>query len=225
MCPVGVVPPILGNTTACGCGVCDDVSVQVHITVVNRDTDEPISAAVVMRNDGGEDSYNILGVTNQNGRYMYTEKVGRVYLELKIIAKGYMSQTTLPMRLQPYRHVIELRVVMIPKMIIDVGLGGSNIVVRLGTLATVSAPAGEWHQCAMSDSCVVFVYNLLRDYLQVHAVLNACFSLECTCTLLYGFNYTHTHTHTQVPSIVRIPHTMTSCNSRVCLSPLATSTA
>lgn len=145
VCPEGVVPPILANTTMCGCGVCDDVSVQVHVTVVNRDTDEPISAAMVLRNDGGEDSFNLLGVTNHHGRYMYTERVGRVYLELKVVAADYMPQMTLPMRLQPHRHVIELRIVMIPTMNMNVGLGGSDIVVRLGTMATVSAPAGEWY--------------------------------------------------------------------------------
>ncbi len=85
----------------------------------------------------------MLGLTNSMGRFMYTESVGRVTFELKVVAAGYMPYMTLPIRLQPHRHVIELRVTMIPSINMDVGLGGADIAVRLGPMVSVSAPAGE----------------------------------------------------------------------------------
>ena len=121
------------------------MSIQVHITVADRDTNEPIAAALVLRvEESGPDSVGYLGLTSNNGLLMFTESIGRRYLEVKVLAAGYVLYMTMPMKLHPHKHVLRVSVLMIPSMSMDVGLGGSEIILRLGAIVSVSAPAGEW---------------------------------------------------------------------------------
>ena len=143
VCPEGVATPTVTNTTECGCGSCDDLSIQVHVTITNRDTNEAIPAALVLRVEDGPDSVNYLGLTSKHGQLMFTESIGRQYLEIKVLAAGYVPYMTMPMKLHPHKRVLRVGVVMIPSMNMDVGLGGSEIILRLGAIASVSAPAGE----------------------------------------------------------------------------------
>ncbi len=141
-CQAGIPPPLIVNATECGCSICDHLTIQVHVTVVSTNGNEPIAAAMVMRNDEADDSYNMLGLTNSLGRFIYREQLSRLTFELKVVAAGYMPYMSLPIRLHPHRQVIELQIMLIPSMTMNVGLGGANITVRLGPMASVSAPAG-----------------------------------------------------------------------------------
>ena len=142
VCPEGVATPQVKNSTLCGCTVCDDLNIQIQLTIVNRETDEPVPAALVLRNEGS-DTLTLLGITNNNGHYRFNEPVATYRLALKIVASGFMPQLTSPIRLFPHTKVITLTIVMIPHMTVQLGLGGSALTLRLGSMAAVTAPAGK----------------------------------------------------------------------------------
>ena len=141
VCPEGYPTPQVKISTLCGCTVCDDLNVYIHLTIVNRETDAPIPAALVLRNEGSE-TLTLLGITNNNGHYKFNEPVATYSLALKIVASGFIPQLVSPMRLFPDKKVIRMKIVMIPHMSVQLGLGGSALTLRLGSMAAVTAPAG-----------------------------------------------------------------------------------
>jgi len=104
---------------------------------------DPIPAAVVLKRMAGADDHAYTGLTNENGLFMFTQAVGDVSIELKVLAAGFNPYMSMPMRLRPGRMSLRLSIVLIPSMSMEVGLGGSPITVRFGSTASITAAPSQ----------------------------------------------------------------------------------
>ena len=134
----GLPVPQLTSADLCGCEVCDDIIARVSLIVQHRDTQNPIAAAQIYRKNG--DELQLLGLTNNFGRFIHYETVGSLQMTMHVISPNYIPYTLQPITLRPSRPQTSITVNLIPLMNLRVGLGGSPITIRLGTMAAVSAP-------------------------------------------------------------------------------------
>ena len=134
----GISVPQVTDDTLCGCTVCDDIIATVRLIVQHRDTQEALPAVQIYRLDG--DQMEMVGLTDNFGMFVHNEPVGSRQLILHIIAPNFIPYTLEPITLRPHRPHTEITVSLIPLMNLDVGLGGSPITIRLGTMAAISAP-------------------------------------------------------------------------------------
>ena len=134
----GLPTPQVTSASFCGCTVCDDVDITITLTTQHRDTQEPVAAAQIYRKEG--DQLQLVGLTNNFGKFVLSEPVGSLSITLHIVAPNFIPYPMKPITLRPDRmrtsHVINL----IPLMNFEVGMGGSPITIRLGTMAAISAP-------------------------------------------------------------------------------------
>ena len=137
-CVKGLTPPNITSAEFCGCKVCDDIVARVSLTVQHRDTQNPIAAAQIYRKQG--DELQLLGITNNFGRFIHKEMVGSLRITLHVVAPNFIPYTLQPITLRPSRPQTSITVDLIPLMNLRVGLGGSPITIRLGTMAAISAP-------------------------------------------------------------------------------------
>lgn len=134
----GLQPPQVTSADICGCKVCDDIIARVSLIVQHRDTQNQIAAAQIYRKEGNE--LQLLGLTNNFGRFIHLETVASLQISLHVISPNFIPYTLQPITLSPSRTQISITVDLIPLMNLRVGLGGSPITIRLSTMAAVSAP-------------------------------------------------------------------------------------
>lgn len=139
-CPREDMAPRLSNVTRCHCNTCDDLEVTIAITVVTVSSRTPIPAARVFSMEPNRD-LTLLGISNNFGTFRYRFLVGVGSMVLQVQAMGYISQTLPAETLLPSSPLVVREVVLMPGMDMEVGLGGAPLVVRLGTMLSVSAPA------------------------------------------------------------------------------------
>ena len=130
------------NATRCGCTSCDDVEVTVQITVRSIRDNIPIPAAQILRMDVGSNESQLLGITLNNGQFVFQEPLGTRSMTIQIQAPNFLVQTQ-TIRLQPGRRMISITVRLNPLLTLQLGLGGA-VTLRLGQ-AAVSVPAGAFH--------------------------------------------------------------------------------
>lgn len=131
-------PPRITSVTQCGCVSCDDLEVTVTLVVVAVGTSKPITAARVFRMDS-TDGLTLLGITNNFGVFRYRELAGVRTVVFQVQAAGYVTQSMATLHLLPSTPTVRREVVLMPSLSIEVGLGGSPLVLRLGSILSVSA--------------------------------------------------------------------------------------
>jgi hypothetical protein len=112
--------------------------VRISLNVQHRDNQEPVAAAQIYRKN--RDDLELLGLTDNFGRFIHMDVVGIRQIILHVIAPNFIPITLESLTLRPDRPQTTITVNLIPLMNLDVGLGGSPITIRLGTMAAVSAP-------------------------------------------------------------------------------------
>ena len=160
----GLSVPQVKSATLCGCTSCDDIMARVTLTVQHRDTKEPVAAAQIYRKDG--DQMEMIGLTNNAGFFIHTEPVESQQLTLHIVAPNFIPYTLQPITLRPERPITQITVSLIPLMNLEVGLGGSPITIRLGTMAAISAPPDAFTMMETNETyqdLVVFRGNVMTS--------------------------------------------------------------
>lgn len=130
------------NATRCGCTSCDDIEVTVQITVESIRDNVPIPAAQILRMDVGSNGSQLLGITLNNGQFVFQEPLGTRSMIVQIQAPNFLVQTQ-TIQLQPGRRMVSITVRLNPLLTLQLGLGGA-VTLRLGQ-AAVSVPAGAFH--------------------------------------------------------------------------------
>ena len=130
------------NATRCGCTSCDDIEVTVQITVESIRDNVPIPAAQILRMDVGSNGSQLLGITLNNGQFVFQEPLGTRSMTIQIQAPNFLARTQTVL-LQPGRRMISITVRLNPLLTLQLGLGGA-VTLRLGQ-AAVSVPAGAFH--------------------------------------------------------------------------------
>ena len=143
----GLETPRVSSALYCGCAVCHDIPVRITLKVQHRDSQEPVSAAQLYRKEGSD--LELLGLTDNIGRFIHLDEVGSRQIVLHVVAPNFIPVTLEALALHPDRPQTTITVNLIPLMNLDVGLGGSPITIRLGTMAAVSAPPSAF---TMMDS-------------------------------------------------------------------------
>ena len=137
-CMDGLQTPRVSSALYCGCAVCDDIPVRVTLNVQHRDSQEPVAAAQVYRKNGND--LQLLGLTTNFGRFIHSDLVRSRQITLHVVAPNFIPITLEPLTLHSDRPQTTITINLIPLMNLEVGLGGSPITIRLGTMAAVSAP-------------------------------------------------------------------------------------
>ncbi|MCG8625603.1 MAG: hypothetical protein MJE68_26835 [Proteobacteria bacterium] len=130
--------PQVSSALHCGCEVCHDIPVRITLNVQHRDNQEPVAAAQIYWKNG--EDLQLLGLTDNFGRFIHSDVVGAREITLHIMSPNFIAITLESLTLRPDRPQTTITVNLIPLMNLDVGLGGSPITIRLGTMAAVSAP-------------------------------------------------------------------------------------
>ena len=81
------------NATRCGCTSCDDIEVTVQITVESIRDNVPIPAAQILRMDVGSNGSQLLGITLNNGQFVFQEPLGTRSMTVQIQAPNFLVQT------------------------------------------------------------------------------------------------------------------------------------
>lgn len=139
VCPLPGMVPRIPNATRCRCNTCDDLEVTIVLTVVAAGSKVPIPAARVFRMETNSDM-TMLGISNNFGVFRFREVVGVGSVMLQVQASGYLAQTVPSLELVPTSLMVQREVVLLPGLNIEVGLGGAPLVLRLGSMLSVSAP-------------------------------------------------------------------------------------
>ena len=134
----GLQIPQISSALHCGCELCHDIPVKITLNVQHRDSQEPVAAAQLYRKNRND--LQLLGLTDNFGRFIHLDVVGSRQITFHIVAPNFIPVTLESLTLHPDRPQITITVNLIPLMNLDVGLGGSPITIRLGTMAAVSAP-------------------------------------------------------------------------------------
>ena len=146
-CMSGIQLPQVSSALHCGCEICHDIPVRITLNVQHRDSQEPVAAAQLYRKNGND--LQLLGLTDNFGRFIHSDVVGSRQITLHVVAPNFVPITLEPLTLHPDRPQTTITVNLIPLMNLDVGLGGSPITIRLGTMAAISAPPSAF---TMMDS-------------------------------------------------------------------------
>lgn len=144
-CNMSMMVPELINVTSCGCTGCDDIRIIIDITVVAMRTLDPIPAArVYLVNGTSANDLFFIGITNNFGQFRFRESVSARTVVLMVQAAGYLVRTSNPFNLQPSISRVSQQVVLMPSMEVAVGVGGSTLNVRLGSMLAVTAPPNSF---------------------------------------------------------------------------------
>ena len=109
------------------------------LTVVAMGNRNPIIAARVFRMDTNAE-LTFLGITNNVGVFRYREAANIGPLVLQVQAAGYIMQSTSPaLPIDPSIPSVHREVMLMPSMDMEVGLGGAPLILRLGTMLSISA--------------------------------------------------------------------------------------
>lgn len=102
-------------------------------------TNNPIVAARIYRMDTNTE-LTFLGITNNEGHFRYRESANAGSLVLQIQAAGYLTQSTSPaLSIVPSIPTVRREIILMPSINIEVGLGGAPLILRLGTMLSISA--------------------------------------------------------------------------------------
>ncbi len=131
----GVTEESLRTADSCICATCDDIVVTVRLTVVSSANNDPIPAAQIFETT----SNNMLGLTLNDGTFRFNEPLETRALSLLVQASLFVDKM-IDVQLMTSPSPLEVRVVLTPRSLVALGLGGSSVILRLGDTLAISAP-------------------------------------------------------------------------------------